>query len=254
MSGVTVRFAGAGDAFGNGGRLQTCIVLRAEGEERLTLVDCGASSLVALKRLGIDPGAVDAIVLSHLHGDHFGGVPFFVLDAQFTRRERPLLVTGPPGTEERVRAAMEVFFPGSSTVQRRFELVFAEYARGSGRAGSAEITAGAFTVSAFEVVHASGAPAFALRLRCGEKVVAYSGDTEWTASLSDAARDADLFVCEAYSFERPTKFHLSHAALREHRAELGARRVILTHMGPEMLAHLGDVPEETAADGLTLTL
>jgi ribonuclease BN (tRNA processing enzyme) len=251
VGGVTVRFAGAGDAFGNGGRFQTCIVLQAEGEERLTLVDCGASSLVALKRLGIDPGAVDAIVLSHLHGDHFGGIPFFVLDAQFTRREKPLLIAGPPGTQARVRASMEVFFPGSSAVQRRFELVFAEYA---GDAGGAEIAAGAFAVSAFEVVHASGAPAFALRLRCGDKVVAYSGDTEWTAALIGAARDADLFVCEAYTFERPTKFHLSYAALREHRAELGARRVILTHMGPEMLAHLGGVPDETAADGLTLTL
>jgi len=248
VSGVTVRFAGAGDAFGNGGRFQTCIVLRAGDDERLTLVDCGASSLIALKRLGIDPGAVDAIVLSHLHGDHFGGIPFFVLDAQFTRREAPLLVAGPPGTAERVRAAMEVFFPGSSTVRRRFELVFAEYA------GGAALRAGAFAVTAFPVVHASGAPAYAVRLCHGDKVFAYSGDTEWTDALADAARGADLFVCEAYSFERPTKFHLSYATLREHRAELGARRLILTHMGPEMLAHASALADETASDGLTLTL
>lgn len=243
-----MRFAGSGDAFGNGGRFQTCIVLQAGDNPGLTLVDCGATSLVALKRLGIDPGAVDAVVLSHLHGDHFGGIPFFVLDAQFTRREKPLLIAGPPGTAERVRAAMEAFFPGSPAVRRRFELVFVELAAG------VEVRAGAFGVTAFAAVHASGAPAYALRLRCGGKIFAYSGDTEWTEALVDAARDADLFVCEAYSFERPTKFHLSYATLREHRARLGAKRVLLTHMGPEMLAHLAEAADEAAADGLTLTL
>src|SRR5215216_441431 len=109
---VAVRFLGSGDAFGSGGRFQACISVRAH--EAHVLLDCGATTLVAMRRLGVDPGSVDAVVVSHLHGDHFGGLPFLVLDAQFSRRERPLVVAGPPGVEERVRAAMEVLFPGSS--------------------------------------------------------------------------------------------------------------------------------------------
>jgi ribonuclease BN (tRNA processing enzyme) len=64
-------------------------------------MDCGASSLIAMRRFGVDPSAIDAVILSHLHGDHFGGVPFLILDGQFTRRTRPLVVAGPPGLEAR---------------------------------------------------------------------------------------------------------------------------------------------------------
>src|SRR5439155_21752622 len=135
---------------------------------------CGATSLVALKRQGIEPNAVDAILLSHLHGDHFGGLPFLVLDAQFRRRERPLVVVGPPGTQERVLRAMEVFFPGSSGVERRFALRFLELAE------RAETAVGAATVTAYAVAHPSGAPAYALRLALDDRVIAYSGDTAWS--------------------------------------------------------------------------
>ena len=112
MGRVRVRFLGSGDAFGSGGRLQTCMLLESEGFR--CVVDCGASSLIALKRAAIDPNEIDTILITHLHGDHFGGIPFLVLDGQFSRRSRNLLVAGPPGLTERVTQAMEVFFPGSS--------------------------------------------------------------------------------------------------------------------------------------------
>ena len=115
---LRLRFLGSGDAFGSGGRFQTCLYL--EGPGGRVLLDCGATALVAMKRAGIDPASVGWIILTHLHGDHFGGVPFVVLDGQFARRETPLVVAGPPGTPERVTAAMEVLFPGSSRVTRRF--------------------------------------------------------------------------------------------------------------------------------------
>jgi ribonuclease BN (tRNA processing enzyme) len=110
---------GSGDAFGSGGRFNTCFFLEtAKGK---LLVDCGASSLVALKAQGLDPNEVDGIVLSHLHGDHFGALPFLLMDAQFLmRRERPLLIAGPPGTRTRLDQSLEVFFPRSSTNKWRF--------------------------------------------------------------------------------------------------------------------------------------
>ena len=115
---MRVDFVGSGDAFGSGGRWQTCIHLSGEGQ--VMLVDCGATSLVALKAQGLDPGAVDAVAVTHLHGDHFGGLPFLILDGQFSRRSAPLQVAGPPGIRTRLAEVMEALFPGSSQAQRRF--------------------------------------------------------------------------------------------------------------------------------------
>jgi ribonuclease BN (tRNA processing enzyme) len=175
-------------------------------------------------------------------------VPFLILDGQFTRRTRPLVVAGPPGVAERVEAAMEAFFPGSTRVGRRFPVEFVELAEGRASA------IGPATVTAFAVAHASGAPSYALRVSYGGAVIAYSGDTEWTERLVDAARDADLFVCEAYTFERKIKYHLDYRTLDEHLPRIGCRRLILTHMGPDMLARLSEIVVEHAEDGQSVTI
>ena len=199
-----------------------------------------------MRRAGVDPLTIDAVALSHLHGDHFGGLPFLILDAQFRRRTTPLIVAGPPGVQARVESAMEVFFPGSTAVARRFTVEFIELHDG------VTASVGAMTVTPFAVIHASGAPPHALRVDDGERVLTYSGDTEWTDRLLDAARGADLFVCEAYTFDRTVKFHLSHETLRAHRDALACRRIVVTHMGPEMLARQADAAFECADDGMVI--
>jgi len=242
---VALRFVGSGDAFGSGGRLQTCMHL--SGGDGAVLIDCGTSSLIGMKRDRVDPDEVSAVLLSHLHVDHFGGVPFLILDAQFSRRTRPLLIAGPPGVRDRVEAAMELFFPGSLAVQRKFSVEFVELApRALTRVGPASVTA-------FPVVHPSGAPPHALRVEYGDRIIAYSGDTEWTESLVEVARGTDLFVCEAYTIDRPVKFHLDYRTVEAQAERLGAKRIILTHMGREMLARSGEAQFECAHDGLVVT-
>jgi ribonuclease BN (tRNA processing enzyme) len=233
LEGVRVTFLGSGDAFGSGGRLQTCILV--EAAKTRFLLDCGASSLIAMKKQGVSGSSISAVLLTHLHGDHFGGIPFFILDAQFSKREEPLLIAGPPGTESRVRAAMEVLFPKSSETSQRFRLDFSELPLSTACAvGSARVTAE-------PVVHFSGAHSLALRVECSGRTIAYSGDTEWTNSLLTVARGADLFICESYFFDKKVKFHLDYATLIERKGELGCKRIVLTHMSEDMLGRLGDV-------------
>lgn len=238
---VEVRFLGSGDAFGSGGRFQTCISARSEAGR--LLIDCGASSLIAMRRFDVDPLEIDAVLISHLHGDHFGGLPFLILDSQFRRRTRPLIVAGPPGVEVRVRDAMEVLFPGSSRVERKFPTTFIEFQ------DRAKADLGLCAVTPYGVVHASGAPPFALRITCGGRVIGYSGDTEWTEALIEAARETDLFICEAYSFGKRIKYHLDYRTLMEHREELRCRKLILTHMGGDMLERLDGLDAQWAEDG-----
>jgi len=246
MGQVELQFLGSGDAFGSGGRFQTCLLVRGEGGA--LLIDCGASSLIAMKRAGADPPEIGWVLLTHLHGDHFGGVPFMVLDAQFSRRTRPLVIAGPPGTRARVEAAMEVFFPNSTRVTRRFTTEFVELAE------RVATQVGPVTVTPFEVAHASGAPSYALRVEYDRKIVVYSGDTEWTESLVEAARGADLFVCEAYFFDKKIKYHLDYATLRDQRKRLECSRIILTHMSQDMLGRVEESEIECAAEGQIIVL
>jgi ribonuclease BN (tRNA processing enzyme) len=247
---VTVTFAGSGDAFGSGGRYQACIHLRpASGSP--VLLDCGATSLSALKRLGLDPGEVVAVFVSHLHGDHFGGLPFLILDGQFSRRRRPLAVVGPPGTARRLSDTMECLFPGSSGASRRFGVDVTELAQGTAS------TVCGVTVRAWEGDHPSGAAALVLRLSLAGRAIAYTGDTAWTGAIIEAAADADLLIAEAYYRDKNIPYHLRLADLDAHRDEISARRVILTHMSADVLGS-EDAEDDTAFertyDGLTIGL
>ena len=239
---------GSGDAFGSGGRFNTCFLV--ETGARKVLLDCGASSLVALKARGVDPNSIDGVVLSHLHGDHFGALPFLLLDAQYlSRRTLPLTIVGPPGTKARLDAALEVFFPGSSQSSWRFRLDVGEIAPGipDEVLGLAIVTA--------EVVHNSGAPSTAVRLAADGKVLAYSGDTEWTDALLSIAAGADLFIIECYDYARDLKGHMSFAKLMAKRALIAARRIMLTHMNPTMLARTDEAIAQNflvAADGVVV--
>ncbi len=143
---------------------------------------------------------------------------------------------------------MEVTFPGSSRTERRFDLRFIELAERT------PTRLGEFAVSAYEVPHPSGAPAYAFRLAVDGKLLAYSGDAAWTEALVEVADGADLFICEAYCFGKLVPHHLSYATIRQHRARMACGRLILTHMGPEMLARRDEAEDECAEDGLTLTL
>jgi ribonuclease BN (tRNA processing enzyme) len=244
---VCIRFLGSGDNFGSGGRFQSCIHVDA-GVSRF-LIDCGASSLIAMKRAGISSATIEAILISHLHGDHFGGIPFFILDAQLiSRREAPLIIAGPPGLTQRIREAMEVLYPGSTAVERKFRIDYVELAEGE------TASLGDLTVLPVRVIHGSGAPSYALRVECAGKIIAYSGDTEWTDVLRRVADGADLFICESYFFEKQMKNHLNYRTLMAHRAELKCKRLILTHMGEDMLNRLEEIEPEVAHDGMEVIL
>ena len=212
------------------------------------LVDCGASSLVALKREQIDRNSIGHIALSHLHGDHFAGIPWLILDGQFGGRTRPLVIAGPPGTEDRVTRTFELLYPGASSAERRFETQFVEIPeREPARFGAA-------TITPFEVVHSCGAPPYALRIEYGGKLIGYSGDTEWTDALIEVADGADLFICECNQFDREVPGHLSYRTLQAKRSELRCERLVLTHLGQSPIDHLDEIEFETASDGAVIEL
>jgi ribonuclease BN (tRNA processing enzyme) len=247
---MRVKFLGCGDAFGSGGRLNTCFLV--DRGDASFLIDCGASAMISIRRFGVDPNKISAIVLSHLHADHFGGLPAFILDGQLVSgRTRPLLIAGPKGLPARLDALMEAHFPGSAKVERKIPIELIEISDEH----AVDVGAIGVSVTGFLVKHPSGTPSLALRIACDGKILTYTGDTEWVDALLAAGQNADLLIAEAYFFERKVRFHLDYATLREKLPMIGAKRLILTHMSPDMLARVSELRDcEAASDGLDVEI
>ncbi|HXX02798.1 MAG TPA: MBL fold metallo-hydrolase [Xanthobacteraceae bacterium] len=241
---MNLQFVGCGDAFGSGGRFNTCFHL--SGRNINALIDCGATSLVAMNKLAINRNNIGTIFLTHFHGDHVGGIPFFLLEANYVlKRERPLTIVGPPSLKSRFPDIMEVGFPGTKNLDLRFPLELRELEIGK----RAEISG--LQVTPFHVKHDDRAgPCLGFRFETEGKVIAFSGDTEWTDSLIDIGYEADLFICEAYTRDKPITTHMALSQLERHLDQIRPKRLILSHMSDDMLARRAEVPYETAEDGM----
>lgn len=243
MSDITARFIGTGDAFGSGGRLQTCILVDAPGIR--FAIDFGATSLVGLRKQDIDPNSIDAILLTHLHGDHCGGIPFLLLDAMLgAKRTAPLAILGPRNTQAHLRQLQDSLFPGSDVMEPKFALDYTEIGPGE------TVTLLGLEVTATEARHTRQTNPLALRVQVGGKSVAYTGDGELTEALSALISGADLLIAESYFYSKAVKWHLNYPDI----AQLSAKQIVLTHMHTDMLAHADHVPETCAYDGLVVAV
>ena len=169
----------------------------------------------------------------HFHGDHFGGLPFFVLNAHFvTGRTAPLLVAGPAGIEQRTRTVMEAMFPGSYDAKRKFEIIFQEVTP------EQPAVINGMDIAAFPMIHDDRAgPCQGYRFSREGKTFAFSGDTGWTDALLPLADEADVLLIECYSYNLKLENHLDWETLSARLPLLRARRILITHMGAGMLAY-----------------
>ncbi|MEM9325490.1 MAG: MBL fold metallo-hydrolase [Bacteroidota bacterium] len=217
---------GCGDAFASGGRFCTSFLLESEGTS--LLMDCGVSALIRLRQLQLDINDLSVIAISHFHGDHFGGLPFLFLAMKFDlQREAPLQVVGPPGIRDKVYQLQEAMYPDTSFVIDELDVEFVEF-------GAEWTKIGPFDIQAFPVSHAPSSNPHGMRLRWQEKILAFSGDTEWDDRLVDIAKDAELMICECNWYDKPGPGHLDYLTLSQKAHLFETKRLVLTHLGREM--------------------
>ena len=247
MDSVSFQVIGCGDAFASGGLFNTCFYLR--GGNWNILIDCGASSLVALKKQGINPLEIDLIAVTHFHGDHYGGIPFMILDGSVrAKRDKPLTIVLPPGGSERLSRLMEALYPGTAGLLDGPLYIIREFSS-TKPIDFSSVHQEDLQLEFFEMVHSPPALPHGVRVSLQDKVISYSGDSEWNDNIISLAEQADLLVLECYAFDTPMKAHLDYTTILDHLPELNARKIMLTHFGDQMLDNQEKLSLECLEEG-----
>lgn len=246
---------GTGDAFATGGHPHSCYLLeplKGEGSDacRSVLIDCGPTAVPMLHGMDYPLDTIDLVLITHLHGDHIAGMAFLYLNYQFhVGRQRPLLVAGPPGTEERCEETFRVNYPETAKLmERRFEVSYLELPEG------VETEVLGLRILPREVTHMRRGIPYGYRISWQGRTFGLSGDTEWDEALVALADGTEVFFMECFTAEKEIPFHTSVGDLTQHASRLRTRRLLLTHMGEDVraLAAAGRLPFEAAHDGQRL--
>ncbi len=246
MSEVYIKIIGCGDAFGSGGRAQTCFYIYTKTCN--FLIDCGATSVSALKSHRIHPSNLDYILISHLHGDHFGGLPFIILDSIQNPRNKPLQIIGSQDLEECTWKLFNILYPGTEDKIDKQKFYFQEYT------SLQEFETKAFSVLPFPVIHSEKVHPHGLRINFNHKIISYSGDTEWCDYLIPLSRDADVFICECCYYSASVKGHLNYQTLLAKLPQLNFKNILLTHLDEDLLKHKDSLALQCAYDGMELVI
>ncbi len=218
---------GCGDAFGNGARNNSAFLLSDENEH--VLVDCGATTLIRLKHESIALEDISTIIISHFHGDHYGGIPFFLISSLFEEtRKSPLTIVGPANIKEKIFQLQEAMYAGTGEKLDQLDITYLEYGRDPIEFADKKLIAKPVEHSPPSIPHG-------VRLEWKNKVFAFSGDTSWTDNLLELSAGAHLFICECNFLHEQAFGHLCYDELVERKDQLMCENVWLSHMGTEML-------------------
>lgn len=213
-------FLGSGNAFAPG-RYWSSFLLNGR-----YLFDASPVVLPHMKRCGVALDEIEAVFISHFHGDHWFGLPFLLLEySEMTTRSKDLTIIGPPGIQERVRTVTQAGFPNVLKKEKTYRETYRDLRDGL----EGEVAGLKFL--ARSVTHVDSLECFGLRVRVGDRTVAYSGDSVLCDSLLELADDADVFVVECSCWDGACGPHMSPDDVRELRRRLGPKPTfILTHL------------------------
>jgi ribonuclease BN (tRNA processing enzyme) len=247
---LTLTVLGSSDAFNSAGRGNACYLVR--DREGSYCVDFGPTALRALKAAGREPADLDAVFLTHLHGDHFEGLSQLFIDAQYRAfRHRPLIIGGPKGTRRAVESLYKLVY-GRAARKRPFQVRYQEW-----RAGTIAHAAGR-RIETFSARHMRPSDgALSLKIRSGANTLAFSGDTGWSTHLPLLAEGVDALVVECTELHGEHAQHLSWEQLKPKLPQLKARKIVLSHLGVESRRSLHrSVPRgvKVADDGMVVRL
>ena len=214
--------------------VRMCSSYLLEAEDYRLLMDCGNGSLSRLQQR-CDVADVDALLISHLHADHFVDVYSLYYALRFhPDGERSLSVYAPRGAQEHIAQLLYD--------DRAMPEVLSFHAAGAGDV----LELGPLRVELFAAAHP--VETLAPRVSCRGRVLAYSGDSGPSDQIVACARDADLLLCDSSWLERqrplPPDVHMTGAEAGRTAAQAAVDHLVVTHIYPRN--DPADVAEEAA--------
>lgn len=231
---------GCGDAFNHGRRLHTAFFYHTPSHN--FLIDCGATTLLGLHQNNISTDTIDTIIITHLHGDHFGGLPFVLLDMhKIKKRKKVIHLIMPAQGKEKLKTLFQVLYPGADDTLDELPIDYQILSNNINHHG--------FAITTEPVLHSPHLECFGISIIDDTKKFAYSGDTEWTENLFTLANAADLFICECNFLQPFGTGHLNYQQLINNREKLNYKKLLLTHLGEKMLEEKENLQLPAAEDG-----
>lgn len=226
-------FLGSADAYASAGRGNSCYWV--EDELGCFTVDFGPTALRQCQALGLDIGRLDGIYLTHLHGDHIGGIALLLLYLCFQeRRTRPFFIVGPEGAQARIALQWQSFFP-SLPDKLPFPVLWPVWRVEPGQIMEQTVEGRVARVIRAQHDRHAVATSFTLRSPQGP-LLAFSGDTGWQPLLAELVRGAQVFICECSTVTPLTSEHLSLEEIARAREALQVGALWLSHMSAESRA------------------
>lgn len=241
---MRITFAGVGEAFDD--KLANTSIL-AESDSTSILLDCGFTAASAFWSAARNPLGLDALYISHFHGDHYFGIPALLVRSVEEQRTKPLTILGQPGVESRIRKLMEMAYSNVMT-KAKFDLYFLECTPGE------EVHFGDFKLGFAMGDHSM--PSLAIRLNSTKHSVFYSGDGRPTDATRQLAAGCGLIIHESFSLKKTVPGHGTVDSSIEFAKTAGAHTLAMVHVtrtvrhgqGPEILAKAQNI------DGLNVLL
>lgn len=242
-----VLILGCGDACSFGGRNQTSFLVKA-GEKNF-LLDCGPSTLSELKKRNIATNKIDFILNTHMHGDHYGGIPYLLLDLDINYKLKEFLVIGAEGINQRISQLQELLYPGYNFQRFKFKMNFEELKPYE------EINIDDIKIKAFPMAHSSYSYCFGYKIEYNNKSIAYTGDTAWTDEIINLSENTDLFITECSFYNKNMKIpHTSYQEILENINKINTKNLLLTHLSKDAFDNIDKINHTIAYDGMRILI
>ncbi len=244
MSKVRLLFLGTGDYANTGARANQAIWIQSNNTN--VLLECGPTTLYRMQQERLNPDDLQAVLVTHFHADHFIGLVF--LDLALTldwNRHRTITYAGPKGLTDHFIEAYKICY-GDFYPNYQFPRNFEEY--------FPKQTYNLEGIKIFPIPMKHRKESLGYRIIIEDKIIAFTGDTAWHEDISSLSKDADILITECVEYQKNAKNHLSYQELIENSSSLKAKKIVLTHVGKEILENKNRIQWEVVEDGREIFL